>query len=73
MKRGVPTCEWDLPPDFYRWLSLCLAQLVIKDKYIYNKVISRMVLSCNLLPSPKNPIRKAHYITCIEEKRKDST
>jgi hypothetical protein len=37
MKRGVPICEWDLPPDFYRWLSLRLAQLVIKDKYIYNK------------------------------------
>jgi hypothetical protein len=40
MKRGVPTCEWDLPPDFYWWLSLRLAQLVIKDKYMYNKVIS---------------------------------
>jgi hypothetical protein len=59
-------CEWDLPLDFYRWLSLRLAQLVVKDKYIYNKVIFGRVLPCNLLPSSNNPIRNAHYITCIE-------
>jgi hypothetical protein len=66
MKRWVPTCEWNLPPDFYRWLSLRLAQLVVKYKYIYNKVISGRILSCNLLPSSKNSIHNAHYITCIE-------
>jgi hypothetical protein len=35
-KRGT-TCEWDIPLDFYRWLSLHIAHLVDKDKYIYNK------------------------------------
>jgi hypothetical protein len=55
----------------YHWTStgdnqLCLAHLVVKDKHIYNKVISRRVLSSNLLPSSNNPICNAHYITWIE-------
>jgi hypothetical protein len=44
-------CEWDLPLNFYRGYQLHLAHQVIKDKYIYNKVISRRVLPCNLLAS----------------------
>jgi hypothetical protein len=38
--------------------QLRLAHLVIKDKRIYNKVISGRVLPCNLLPS----INKTLYI-----------
>jgi hypothetical protein len=59
-------CEWDLPLNSTSGYQLRLAHLVVKDKYIYNKVIYGRVLPCNLLPSSKNPICNAHYITCIE-------
>jgi hypothetical protein len=46
--------------------QLSIAHLVIKDKYIYNKVIYGRVVPCNLSPSYKNPIRNAQYITCVK-------
>jgi hypothetical protein len=62
MRKRDPTYH----SSFTDGYQLNIVHIVVKDKYIYNKVKYGRVLLCNLSPLYKNPIRNAQYITCIK-------
>jgi hypothetical protein len=70
MKRGS-TWEWDLPLDFYWWLSTKHSTSSHKSNTTTSRIVYGRVLPCNLLPSSNKTLNILHNTSHAFEVKQD--